>query len=316
MATSTNSEILNGHSLNSTQWTYAKPTVNKSGGKNVGLRNVTTRKKLYLSSPLMLTWGVNENDYDGSGKVSYDMSLQFPRETDANYNDATSGFLKGLQELESQIKADAQKNSKDWFNKSKMSADVVDALWSPMLRYPKNPQTQEPDTDRAPTLRVKLPYWDGSFNCELYTASGDMIFPNEGSADTPHTLVQKGQNVALVIECGGIWFANGKFGVTWRLVQAVLQPKTGLRGKCHIAIDSATKARLEQEAEVSLDGGDDDVEVEVADSDEEEEDDDDEASETSSVKEQVKQEVAAEVAPKVVKKVVKKRGRKPKVAEA
>jgi hypothetical protein len=143
-----------------------------------------------------------------------------------------------------------------------------------------------------------------------------MIFPNEGSEDTPHTLVQKGQNVALVIECGGIWFANGKFGVTWRLVQAVLQPKTGLRGKCHIAIDSATKARLEQEAEVSLDGGDDDVEVEVADSDEEEDDDDDEASETSSVKEQVKQEVAAEVAPKVVKKVVKKRGRKPKVAEA
>tara|TARA_B100000963_G_scaffold206472_1_gene179822 strand:+ start:3188 stop:4126 length:939 start_codon:yes stop_codon:yes gene_type:complete len=312
MATSTNPEILNGHSLNADQWSYGKTRVNKSGGKNVPLRNAATKKTLYLSTPLMLTWGVNENDYDGSGKFSYDMSLQFPREQDSNFNDATKGFLAGLQELEAQIKADAIKNSKDWFNKSKMSAEVVDALWSPMLKYPKNQATGEPDTTRAPTLRVKLPFWDEQFTCELYDTSGQQVFPDESSDDTPKDLVQKGQNVALVIECGGIWFANGKFGVTWRLLQAVLQPKAGLRGKCHIALDGATKQRLVEEAESFED--DDEGEVEVVDSDEDvEEEEDDDESTTS-----IKQEVAAEVkkAPKVVKKVVKKRGRKPKNAEA
>ena len=316
MATSTNPEILNGHSLNADQWSYGKTRVNKSGGKNVPLRNAATKKTLYLSTPLMLTWGVNENDYDGSGKFSYDMSLQFPREQDSNFNDATKGFLAGLQELEAQIKADAIKNSKDWFNKSKMSAEVVDALWSPMLKYPKNQATGEPDTTRAPTLRVKLPFWDEQFTCELYDTSGQQVFPDESSDDTPKDLVQKGQNVALVIECGGIWFANGKFGVTWRLLQAVLQPKAGLRGKCHIALDGATKQRLVEEAESFED--DDEGEVEVVDSDEdveEEEDDEDDDDESQS---SIKQEVAAEVkrAPKVVKKVVKKRGRKPKNAEA
>ena len=316
MATSTNPEILNGHSLSADQWSYGKTRVNKSGGKNVPLRNAATKKTLYLSTPLMLTWGVNENDYDGSGKFSYDMSLQFPREQDSNFNDATKGFLAGLQELEAQIKADAIKNSKDWFNKSKMSAEVVDALWSPMLKYPKNQATGEPDTTRAPTLRVKLPFWDEQFTCELYDTSGQQVFPDESSDDTPKDLVQKGQNVALVIECGGIWFANGKFGVTWRLLQAVLQPKAGLRGKCHIALDGATKQRLVEEAESFED--DDEGEVEVVDSDEdveEEEDDEDDDDESQS---SIKQEVAAEVkkAPKVVKKVVKKRGRKPKNAEA
>ena len=315
MATSTNPEILNGHSLNADQWSYGKTRVNKSGGKNVPLRNAATKKTLYLSTPLMLTWGVNENDYDGSGKFSYDMSLQFPREQDSNFNDATKGFLAGLQELEAQIKADAIKNSKDWFNKSKMSAEVVDALWSPMLKYPKNQATGEPDTTRAPTLRVKLPFWDEQFTCELYDTSGQQVFPDESSDDTPKDLVQKGQNVALVIECGGIWFANGKFGVTWRLLQAVLQPKAGLRGKCHIALDGATKQRLVEEAESFED--DDEGEVEVVDSDDdvEEEDDDEEDDESTT---SIKQEVAAEVkrAPKVVKKVVKKRGRKPKNAEA
>ena len=85
MATSTNSEILNGHSLTTDQWTYAKPKVNKSGGKNIPLRNAGTRKQLYLSTPLMLTWGVNENDFEGKGNVSYDMSLQFHREQDNPY---------------------------------------------------------------------------------------------------------------------------------------------------------------------------------------------------------------------------------------
>ena len=313
MATSTNPEILNGHSLNTDQWSYGKTRVNKSGGKNVPLRNAATKKTLYLSTPLMLTWGVNENDFNGDGKFNYDMSLQFPREQDSNFNDATKGFLAGLKELEAQIKADAIVNSKDWFNKSKMSAEVVDALWSPMLKYPKNQATGEPDTTRYPTLRIKLPYWDEQFTCELYDTSGQQVFPDESSDDTPKDLVKKGQNVALVIECGGIWFANGKFGVTWRLLQAVLQPKAGLRGKCHIALDGATKQRLVDEAE-ELDDGEDDDEVEVVDSDEDvEEEDDDDESQSS-----IKQEVAAEVkkAPKVVKKVVKKRGRKPKNAEA
>jgi len=315
MATSTNPEILNGHSLSTDQWSYGKTRVNKSGGKNVPLRNAANRKTLYLSTPLMLTWGVNENDFNGDGKYNYDMSLQFPREQDSNFNDATKGFLAGLTELEAKIKADAIVNSKDWFNKSKMSAEVVDALWSPMLKYPKNQATGEPDTTRAPTLRVKLPFWDEQFTCELYDTSGEQVFPDESSDNTPKDLVQKGQNVALVIECGGIWFANGKFGVTWRLLQAVLQPKAGLRGKCHIALDGATKQRLVEEAE-SFEDDDDEGEVEVVDSDEdvEEEDDEEDDESTSSIKQEVANEVKK--APKVVKKVVKKRGRKPKNAEA
>ena len=57
MATSTSTDILNGHTLNTSQWTYAKhSSVNPSGGKNLGIRNAATNKKLYVSSPIMMTW--------------------------------------------------------------------------------------------------------------------------------------------------------------------------------------------------------------------------------------------------------------------
>ena len=38
---------------------YTKPKINASGGKSIGIINTATKKGLYLSTPLMLTWGVN-----------------------------------------------------------------------------------------------------------------------------------------------------------------------------------------------------------------------------------------------------------------
>ena len=175
--------------------------------------------------------------------------------------------------MEAKIKADAAVNSKEWFNKASMSAEVLDALWSPMLRYPKG-EDGEPDRTRSPSLNVKLPCWDGEFKFELYDLEENAIFPPEdqsGSAEVLKKLITKTQNVALVIECGGIWFANGKFGVTWRLTQGVVKPLVTLKGKCHIKLDGATKKKL-QEQKVAVqeeesttladDSDDDEVELE------------------------------------------------------
>ena len=42
-----------------------------------------------------------------------------------------------------------------------MSSEVIDALWTPMLKYPKDQETGEFDYSRPPTLRLKLPIWEG-----------------------------------------------------------------------------------------------------------------------------------------------------------
>ena len=60
-----------------TDMDYKKPIVNKSGGKSVGIIGSKTSKSLYLSTPLMLTWGVNELGDEVTGRKSYDLSLQF-----------------------------------------------------------------------------------------------------------------------------------------------------------------------------------------------------------------------------------------------
>merc|ERR1711991_1160560 len=103
------------------------------------------------------------------------------------------------------------------------------------------------------------------------------------------TFIQKNTNIALVIQNGGIWFANGKFGTTWKMVQAVVQPKATLRGKCHIRLGASEEEEVDQTA-----AEDSDEEVDPADI-------------ASEVKAEVKKaEVEAPPKKKVVKKKVKK----------
>lgn len=255
---------------------FTKPKVNSSGSKNVGILNSKTKKSLYLSSPLMLTWGINENDFDGSGRKTYDLSLQFPRDQDSNFSEETKNLLSSLEEYEQLIKETAISSCKEWFGKAKMSEDVVEALFTPMLKYPKDPNTGEPDKTRAPTLRVKIPYYDNVFKIELYDTERELLFPSvENSSLLPMQVIDKGQNIAVVIQSGGMWFANGKFGTTWKLVQAVVQPRESLYGKCHINLDSKSKERLKKEAEErevdGLEDVDTVVDTVVNDSDEEDE---------------------------------------------
>ena len=271
---------------------YSKPKVDARGGKSVGILNATVNSATYISTPLMITWGVS--DYEGNER--YELSLQFPNSEYTTQD--TSDFMQNMIDLENKIKSDAISNAKEWFGKAKMSEDAIDALWTPMLKYPKNKETLEPDTTRPPILKVKVPFWEGEWKTELYDVNQCAIFPDpEGGSATPKDLIAKGSHVALVIQCGGLWFANGKFGVTWRLFQGVVKPKASMRGTCHIQLSGEDKEKMTKQSLVEDEVDEEDdvpATTEVEDSD----DDDDES---------VKEEEVVPVVEPVKKKIVKKK---------
>ncbi len=270
---------------------FSAPKVNSAGGKNVNLLNTDTKKQVVLSTPLMLTWGLNEFKDEATGKCSYDLSLQFP--SDSYPNEQASEWLEKLKAYEAKIKATAVEKAKEWFNKPTMSADVVDALWTPMLRYKKGPDGM-PDESSAPTLRIKVPFWQGDWKCEIYDMDDSTLYPNTEGV-TPMELVPKLTNVAMIIQSGGVWFANGKFGTTWKLVQAKVKPRASLKGRCHIALSADERQKLDAQKEHS----DDQEPTQVVDSDDED----------SAAAETAQPDVAAEAEPAPAKKkrVIKKK---------
>jgi hypothetical protein len=217
----------------STSINLGTPKVNASGGKNIPIFNKLARCGLKVESPMMLTWGINENQFDGSDKKSYDLSLQFP--SNEYSREDTSAFLENIKKMEVYLKEQACSNSKQWFGKVQ-SAEVVDAFWTPMLRYTKDKATGDPDYSKSPSLRVKIPFWDGQFKCEIYNTNRELIFPKENVNIID--VVPKGSEVKVMLQCGGIWFAGGKFGVTWKPYQMIVKPKHQLvAGVCHISIN-------------------------------------------------------------------------------
>jgi hypothetical protein len=235
--------IANGLTFNLADIDITAPKSNKSGGKSANILFRPSKKSLYINMQVpMLTWGASCFKDPQSGKETYDMSIQFPRKDYSTPE--TDVLLAKFQELEKYIKSEAVRNSMAWFNRKTMTPEVIEALWTPILKYTKDQQTGEADMTKAPTLKVKLPCWEGKFNCEIYDPQGTMLYPDESSASSPLELIPKGVNIVAIIQCGGLWFANGKFGCTWRLFQAVVQPKPSMKGKCLISVSPAAKTAL------------------------------------------------------------------------
>ena len=91
---------------------------------------------------------------------------------------------------------------------------------------------------------------------------------------TPLDFLKPKTHVICLIQCGGIWFVNGKFSITWNLKQAIVQkPKVSMEGQCFIKLKTADKEKLKALPPVERDDIDPDgaVATIVEDSDEEEE---------------------------------------------
>jgi hypothetical protein len=252
--------IIDGTQFNVNNIMYTAPKATAQGAKSVNILNKATKTGLTLSTPLMLTWGASEfvDQNTGQGDGKFTLSLQFPGEE--YKNEETTAFFANMKALEDKIKADALINSKVWFGKVHKSAEVVEALWTPMLKYTKDKTTGEYDYSKSPTLRIKLPQWEGAWKSEIYDEDGMKLYPQVNSPGvTPLDYLKKGSNIATIIQFAGIWFVNGKFSASWKLIQAVVQkPRATLQGQCFIKLKAQDKEKLKTQTIV-----DEDVEDEV-----------------------------------------------------
>jgi hypothetical protein len=243
------SAIIDGTNIDTTVFSYSAPKANPSGGKVVNLYNKHFKESLTLSTPLMLTWGAQEGmDQAKNPTGKFTMSLQFPS---SDYSNADAeAFLKSMRALEAKIKADALTYSKEWFGKEIKSADVMEEKFNVMLRHPKKEKGSiEPDLNKPPTLTVKVPCWKGVWQSEIYDEEGTPLFlKGKSPADvTPLDFLKPKTHVICLIQCGGLWFVNGKVSVTWNLKQAIVQkPKTSsiVEGTCFLRPKAAEVAKL------------------------------------------------------------------------
>lgn len=255
---------------------YMQPKVNDRGGKSINIISTQSNRSLYVSTPLLMTWGISDfvDEKTGESDGKFSMSLAFPNEVYATA--ATTDFLAKLKAFENQILDDAVKNSEAWFGEE-MSREVAKHTFFPFLKYSKDKLTKKTDFSKPPTIRAKVPNYNGKWNVEVYDTKRTLLFPCDNDNLTPMDFVPARSNVACVLQCGGLWFGGKGWGITWKLNQCVVKPhvQETVFGQCHIQLSSDDIQNIEtqpvpaeEEEEESVPASRE-VSTAVADSDEE-----------------------------------------------
>ncbi len=246
-----------------------------SGGKLVPIKYAS--KRFGLQTPEMISpFGVNKWDNDGAGPIKYDINLSFGKaESRSPEQQALLDLFTKMDEL---IPETALKNSPRWFREKHTSLEVVKALYSPMVKYPKDPLTLERTDKYPPTVKLNISHKDGVITVPVYNVQAERI---------PDILAlpgkAKGAVIEAIIQFGSVWFAGGKFGCAPRVIQLQVTPKVNMgyafrnnpNGKL-------TETETDDKDNSSVDGEDVTVFMEnttdtkIADSDEEEEEDEEE----------------------------------------
>ena len=174
---------------------------NPRGGKfiNVTLNNEPIRAQLpSLRSP----FGVSTPD---DQVKDYYLSLSL-----------TPEVQEKLEEFDTLLVNHVAENSLELLGKT-VSSDVIrDLLLNPITKSSKDP---EKSAKYAKTVKMKVS-----------TGEGKNIAPLFINKDTQATVndIRAGSSVATIIEIGQVWFINGKFGASVKLLQGKLTPSSTL----------------------------------------------------------------------------------------
>jgi hypothetical protein len=100
-----------------------------------------------------------------------------------------------------------------WFKKKQMSAEVCEVIYSKQLKLAKDKETHEFTTAYPANFKAKVPCYDGNWKCSVYNEQ------QEEQVGDLSTILTGQCDVRAILNCSSVWFAGGKFGVTWNVQQ-------------------------------------------------------------------------------------------------
>ncbi len=127
---------------------------------------------------------------------------------------AVKTYHDALVEFDNFILAEAYKNRVAWFKNANMTKEVIQAFYTPTIKVARDKEGNL--KPYPPTQKIKLRKISGDFEVKIYDGAGKRL------TDPIDELLVKQSAVTVIIECGGLWFAGGKFGVTWRAKQIMI----------------------------------------------------------------------------------------------
>ena len=193
--------------------TFSPVKTLESGGKQAYL-NYNGQPLLMQVGPLETPFGLSVFDKQGPPKYSVDLKLR--GYDDPTNHPKTATIYEAFNTLDEFMLDQGVKNSVAWFKGAK-NREVLSELYTRNVRFSVDSEGNR--KPYPPTLKVQLRKRDTSkredkFEVEVYDDKKRSL----DSVPLDDVLV-KGAVLTTLIQCTGVWFAGGKYGLSWKAVQ-------------------------------------------------------------------------------------------------
>lgn len=180
----------------------------ESGGKQAYL-NYNNGPLVMQIGPLETAFGLSV--YDKASPPKYSVDLKLRGYDDPTNHPKTATIYNALNALDEFMLDQGVKNSAAWF-KGVKSREVLSELYTPVVRFSVDAEGNR--KPYPPTLKVQLRKRDDKFEADVYDENKRPI------NDVPlEDIIVKGTVLTTLIQCTGVWFAGGKFGLSWKAIQ-------------------------------------------------------------------------------------------------
>ena len=183
--------------------------------------------KLRIQTPQMPI-PYDAGDFNGNKK--YKVNLSFRDRAQAK---KVAAYYELLETIDNFVLAHAaeKENAKKWFKLPGATREMVGAFFTPSIRVSKDKDGNPKDYPPVHSVALKTTYGSGAFETTLYDEQKRRL-----ESVTPLDVLRKGAEVTGVVDCGGVWVGDKKFGITWKLTQARIDvPAQGTDMGCVIA---------------------------------------------------------------------------------
>jgi hypothetical protein len=202
------SAVVSPASFSAAKVTFSPVKTLDSGGKQAYL-NYDGRPLVMQIGPLETPFGLSIFDKAGPPKYSVDLKLRGYDDPVSNPKVAT--IYNALHTLDEYMLDQGVKNSKAWFKGDK-SREVLAELYTPVVKFSKDADGNI--KPYPPTIKISLKQRDGKFETQVYDDKKRPL------TDVPLAdVLVKGAVLTTLIQCTGVWFAGGKFGISWKAIQ-------------------------------------------------------------------------------------------------
>ena len=175
------------HNINDVNFSELKFSRQKNASERKFISVFYNKKSLALILPkLRIPFNAQLSKFD---QLEFNLSLG-----------TNQDLIDKFKELDTQIVAFAKEN--DWITE--------ESVYVPTLKEAKNDAY-------PPTIRIKVPRRMGVVQTQFFDENKKLI--DVATDDKVLDLLSKGTNALSAIECVGLWFANGRYGLSWKAEQ-------------------------------------------------------------------------------------------------